>query len=106
MYATIIDGSVTEVTGALPAPGVLFVECGADAAPGWRLVGGVPAAPQPEPALNPNAAIDAHIIALEAAQHRATRELLLGTDTGVLAEAKARLAETDALIAALRARRV
>lgn len=106
MYASIINGSVSEVTEALPAPGVLFVECGADAAPGWRLVGGVLAAPEPEPAEDPNAAIDAQIVALEAAQHRATRELLLGPDTAVLAEAKARLAETDAFIAALRARRV
>ncbi|HWR04376.1 MAG TPA: hypothetical protein VN419_10200 [Humidesulfovibrio sp.] len=106
MYASIINGSVCEVTEALPAPGALFLECGENVRGGWVIQGGTCVAPEPEPAENPNAAIDAQIAVLEAAQHRATRELLLGSDSAVLAEAKARLAETDALIAALRARRV
>lgn len=106
MYAIIINGSVAEVTETPPAPGALFVECGPEVQEGWVLRDGQLAAPAPEPAADPNAAIDAQIVALEAGQHRATRELLLGADTDALGEAKERLAVTDALIAALRARRV
>jgi hypothetical protein len=106
MYAIIINGSVAAVTESFPGPGALFMECGPDAAPGWSVVGGVCVAPPVEPLANLNADIDARIMALEVGQHRATRELLLGADPGVLAEAKVRLAETDALITALRAQRV
>lgn len=106
MYAIIIDGSVAAVTETLPGPGALFMECGPGAAPGWSVVGGVCAALPVQPLADPNADIDARIMVLEAGQHRATRELLLVADASVLAEAKARLTETDALITALRAQRV
>ncbi len=106
MYAIIINGSVAAVTQAPPAPGALFMECGVDAAPGWSVAGGVCVAPPAEPLVDPNVEIDARIAELEAGQHRATRELLLVADADVLAAAKVRLAETEALITALRARRV
>lgn len=106
MYAIIVDGKVAEVTEGLPLAGAMFLECGEQVLPGWTVEGGACVAPEPAPQPDPNACIDARIAELEAGQHRATRELLLVADAAVLAEAKARLTETDALIAALRAQRV
>ncbi|MBI5520205.1 MAG: hypothetical protein HY916_09110 [Desulfovibrio sp.] len=106
MYAIIVDGKVAEVTPALPLVGAMFLECGAEVRPGWIVVGGVCVAPMVAPEADPNTEIDAQIAALEATQHRATRELLLTLGANLPAEARVRLAEIDSQIEALRAQRV
>ena len=81
MYAMIIDGTVVELLAAPPAlnPGesAFILPCGPEVQPGWRLEAGVLAPPTPAPEPDPNAEIDARILALEALQTpRLLREAL------------------------------
>lgn len=81
MYAIIIDGTVAELLTAPPAlnPGesVFIMPCGAEAQPGWRLEAGALVPPPSAPEPDPNAGIDARILALEALQTpRLVREAL------------------------------
>ncbi|SNS00507.1 hypothetical protein SAMN04488503_2298 [Humidesulfovibrio mexicanus] len=104
MYARIIDGRVAERTEKMPALGetecALIVEVDADVQVGWLWTPEGCVAPTAPPAPDPNAAIDAEILALEATvTQRRLREALL-TDEG-----KTWLAEVEARIAALRTAR-
>lgn len=104
-YARIIGGVVAKITASSPNLGrgecALIVECGEAVQVGWLFHGGVIVEPPEPPAPDPNAGIDAQILALEATvTNRRLREAAL-TDEG-----RAWLADLDAQIAALRAQRV
>ena len=103
MYARIVENVVAQLTADMPilAAGQCahIVQVGDDVALGWLWTAeGVVAPPLVEP--DPNADIDAQILALEATvTQRRLREAAL-TDEG-----RAWLADLDAQIAALRAQR-
>lgn len=100
MYARIIGNVVTAVTGNMPvlAPGeCAHIEaCPAEVRPGWAWApGGF--APPPEP--DPNADIDAQIMALEATvtQRRLREAVLTSEGAAWLADLEAQIAEFRAL---------
>ncbi len=105
MLARIIENRVAEVFPQAPELGAnecaLVVEVADDVAPGWLWTPEGCTAPPEPPAPDPNADINAQILALEATvTQRRLREALL-TDEG-----KTWLADTEAQIASLRAQRV
>lgn len=94
MYAIIVAGRVAVLTEDMPPAGSMYMECGTEVLVGWALSGGALVAP------DPNAAIDAQIMALEAT---VTQRRL--RDAALTATGKGWLADVDAQIAALRAQR-
>lgn len=80
MYARIIDGAVVEVRefpALLPGESAVIMPCGAEVQKGWVIEAGTLVPPAPEPEADPNAGIDAQILALEALQTpRLVREAL------------------------------
>ena len=102
MYAIIIDGTVVEVRefpALLPGESAVIMPCGAEVQKGWVIEAGTLVPPEPE--ADPNAGIDAQILALEdTVTPRRLRDAAL-TEAG-----KAWLAEVEAQIVALRSQRV
>lgn len=101
MYARIIDGLVAEITKDMPELGPTecahIVEVGPGVRVGWIWTPGGCVPPPEPPAPDPNAAVNAAILALECTvTQRRLREAAL-TEAG-----KAWLADVDAQIAALR----
>jgi hypothetical protein len=104
MYARIVDGVVAQVVVDMPVLGAgecaHIARVADDVEVGWLWTADGCVAPPSAPEPDPNAGIDAQILALEATvTQRRMREAAL-TDEG-----KAWLADVDARITALRAQR-